>query len=181
MSEVNAHSAAEKTIAQPQWGTKAIYLRHASLETSRSPLLLGTEIQPEMKLELRVDTHPLEQQDEVVLDVSITARDKGNLLYLLKIQQAGCFVLTHFTEEQKKVFLNTLCPSMIYPYACHMATTLAVQAGFPPLHLMPIDFRHFYAEQQKVAGAQTATGADSIPSESTASNNKWAELAVSAD
>jgi preprotein translocase subunit SecB len=180
------NSNPEKETAAPQLSIKGIYLRNTSFETGSSLLLLRPGSQPEMKLELRVQINPLEKQDEVLLDLTVTARDNSNLLYLIKIQQAGCFVLSHFTPEQKAFFLNTTCPSILYPHACHMANTLSVQGGFPPVHLMPIDFVHLYTQQQQAAAvqAQKSNGLEKVKpvlEESIASKNKWAELAISAD
>lgn len=193
MSEVKNSDPANET-ATPQFNLKAIYLRNTSFETGSSPILLRSGIQPEVKLELRVQINPLENQDEVVLDLIITARDNSNLLYLIKIQQAACFVLTGFASEQKTFILNTTCPNIIYPYAGHMANTLSVQGGFPLLNLMPIDFVHMYAQQQKTAQAEATHVSDNaeaqkptspytLKSESRAvqQSNKWADLAVSAD
>ncbi len=186
-------NALEKETAAPQYSVKSYYLRNISLETGISPVLLRPGIQPEMKLELRINTNSLENLDEVVIDLSLTARDNSNLLYLLKIQQAGCFVLNHFTSEQKTFFLNTMGPSLIYPYACQMANMLSVQAGFPPLNLMPIDFVHMYQQQQQQSAAQVkaSTHAEekkpAHPSTQTQAspalktNSKWAEVAEAAD
>ena len=97
----------------------------------------------------------------------------------MKIQQAGCFVLTQVTAEQKAVFLHTVCPTLIYPYACHLANTLAVQGEFNPVHLLLIDFGHLYAQQQTASEAPAHSGkAESTP---TAPKNKWEEFVVSAD
>ncbi len=170
---------------QPQFTIQAFYLRHSSLETGISPRLLRSGLTPEMKLELRVQINPLEKEDEVVLDLTITARDGSgsSLLYLIKIHQAGCFTLTNFTPEQKAFFLNTTCANLIYPYACHKANTLAVEAGFPPVNLLPIDFAHLYAQQQKQQVAQNISTDKVIenptPASSMGPNNKWAGLATS--
>lgn len=182
MSETNHNDDTTSEAATPQLSIKSIYLRNLSLETASSPILLCPGIQPEMKLEVRVNINPLENQDEVVLDLTIMAGDNNNLLYLIKIQQAGCFVLNGLTAEQKAFYLNITCPHLLYPYASHMANTLSVQGGFPPVNLMPIDFVHFYAQHQ-AQPVQKPQNEAVIQSEieTAAPKNKWAELAVSAD
>ena len=161
--------------AQPEAHIVAVYLRNVSLETASSPLLSAREgLKPEIKLELRVQINPLkEEQEEVVLDFSITGRDGSSFLYLLKLQQAGTMVLKNFEDHQKTFFLNTTCPQMLYPYAAQMANTLITQAGFPPLYLTPIDFVNLYTQQQ--AQQQGAQKPES-PISKTVENNKWANL-----
>ena len=151
-----------------------IYLRNVSLETGHSPLSLPEGTKPEMRFELRVQINSASEQDEVVLDFNITGRDMGGrLLYFVKLQQVGCFVVKGAEAEQKAFFLNTVCPQTLYPYASHIASTLVTQAGFPVLHLTPIDFVSLYAQQQ------TAQKTDSVPTPSDTPlnpQNKWASL-----
>ena len=139
-----------------------IYLRNVSLETGHSPLSLPEGTKPEMRLELRVQINSLGEQDEVVLDFNVTGRDTGGrLLYLVKLQQIGCFIVKGAEAEQKAFFLNTVCPQMLYPYASHVASTLVTQAGFPALYLTPIDFVSLYAQQQTTQKTEN----HSMPSE----------------
>ena len=154
---------------QPEARVAGIYLRNVSLETANSPLLLREGLKPEIKLELRVQINPMNEQEEVVLDLSITGRDGSSLLYLLKLQQAASVILKNFDENQKAFFLNTACPQMLYPYAAQVASTLIVQAGFPPLYLTPIDFVNLYTQQQ------AAQKTDSTPT-NTVEESKWKTL-----
>ncbi len=151
-----------------------IYLRNLSLETGHSPISLPEGTKPEMRLELRVQIHSIGEQDEVVLDFNVTGRDTGGrLLYFIKLQQVGCFVVKGAEAEQKTFFLNTACPQMLYPYASHIASTLVTQAGFPALYLTPIDFVSLYAQQQTAQ----KTESDSMSSETSVNKqNKWASV-----
>ena len=166
----------KETQPQPEAQIVAIYLRNVSLETASSPLLLREGIKPEIKLELRVQINSLkDEQEEVVLDLSITARDGSSLLYLLKLQQAGTVTLKHFEDDQKAFFLNTACPQMLFPYVAQIASTLVAQAGFPPLYLAPIDFVGLY-RQQTQQQTQTAQKTESPAAPRVPTNNKWANL-----
>ena len=102
-----------------------IYLRNVSLETGISLFSLAEETKPEIKFELRVQTHTRGEQDEVVLDLNVTGRDPSErLLYLLKLQQAVCVVMQEVDAEKKDFFLNTACPQILYPYVSQVASTL---------------------------------------------------------
>lgn len=166
--------AMPKENAQAEIRLMGIYLRNVSLETGHSPLSLPEGTKPEMRLELRVQINNLDDQDEVVLDFNITGRDTGGrLLYFVKLQQVGCFIVKGAEVEQKAFFLNTACPQMLYPYASHVASTLVTQAGFPALYLTPIDFVSLYAQQQTAQ----KTESHSMPSEAPVDNqNKWASV-----
>ena len=160
--------------AQAEIRLVGIYLRNVSLETGHSPLSLSEGTKPEIRLELRVQINSLGEQDEVVLDFNITGRDTGGrLLYLMKLQQVGCFVIKGAEVDKKAFFLNTTCPQMLYPYASHVASTLVTQAGFPALYLTPIDFVSLYVQQQTAQ----KTESDSMPSEALADKqNNWASV-----
>ena len=163
-----------KEKAQAEIRLVGIYLRNASLEAAHSPFALPEGTQPEIRLELRVQINALGEQDEVVLDLNITARDAGGrLLYFVKLQQVGCFVVKGAEAEQKGFFLNTACPQMLYPYASHMASTLVAQAGFPALYLTPMDFVSLYAQQQTAQKTETDP---SLPDTAVNAQNKWANL-----
>jgi preprotein translocase subunit SecB len=168
-------------IDQPEVRTIGIYLRNVSLETCRSPALLRKDIKQEFKLELKVQADSLEESDEVMLDMIITVRDKSDLLYLFKIQQVGCFTLKHFTTEQKQLFLNTVCPTMLYPYASQMANTLVVQAGYPALHLTPIDFTHLYRQQQQATQTKTDNRQEVTQTTTQGNQKKWTSVMESVD
>jgi preprotein translocase subunit SecB len=168
-------------IDQPEVRTIGIYLRNVSLETCRSPALLRRDIKQEFKLELKVQADSLEESDEVMLDMIITVRDKSDLLYLFKIQQVGCFTLKHFTTEQKQLFLNTVCPTMLYPYASQMANTLVVQAGYPALHLTPIDFTHLYRQQQQATQIKTDNRQEVTQTTTQGNQKKWTSVMESVD
>src|SRR5688572_21884105 len=113
-STTNAPNPETET-PQPQFRIQAFYLRHLSLETGLPPRSLRPGLTPEMQLELCIQINPLEQEEELVLDLTISARDESRLLYLMKMHQAGCFVLTGFTPEQKAFFLHTTCANLLYP------------------------------------------------------------------
>lgn len=163
-----------KEKAQAEIRLVGIYLRNASLEAAHSPFALPEGTKPEIRLELRVQMNAVGEQDEVVLDLNIMGRDAGGrLLYFVKLQQVGCFIVKGAEAEQKAFFLNTACPQMLYPYASHMASTLVAQAGFPALYLTPMDFVSLYAEQQTTQ--KTESGSIS-PETSVDKQNKWASL-----
>ena len=151
-----------------------IYLRNVSLETGHSPLSLLEGTKPEIRLELRVQINSVSEQEEVVLNFNITGRDTGGrLLYFVKLQQVGCFVVKGAEAEQNAFFLNTACPQMLYPYASHIASTLVTHAGFPALYLIPIDFVSLYAQQQTAQKTENT----SMPSDTVVNpQNKWASL-----
>lgn len=169
MSEVIA-----KKKGQAEIRLVGIYLRNVSVETGHSPLSLPEGTKPEIRLELRVQINSLGEQDEVVLDFNVTGRDTGGrLLYFVKLQQIGCFIVKGAEAEQKAFFLNTVCPQMLYPYASHVASTLVTQAGFPALYLTPIDFVSLYAQQQTAE----KTERHSMPSEAFVDKQtKWASV-----
>jgi preprotein translocase subunit SecB len=136
-----------------EFKVERLYTKNISLETANNPAIFQQTWQPEIKLELNVTTQPLaiENQHEVTIAITITAKSDQGLLYLGKVQQAGVFSLKQFTEEQQQSFLNSVCASLLYPYAGERLSNLITYSGFPPLHLVPINFNHLYAQRKQAA------------------------------
>jgi preprotein translocase subunit SecB len=89
------------------------------------------------------DTH------EAVLTLQMTAKLEGNLLWRAQLQQTGLYKLTGFNEEGLKRILNGHCMNQLYPYAAAGVSTMAMQAGFQPVYLAPMNFEVLYLEQKK--------------------------------
>ena len=67
------------------------------------------------------------------------------------IQYTVLFDTKRFNEHELNQLLNSYCPTLLYPYVARVISTATVDAGFPPLHLTPVNFDALYQEQLKQA------------------------------
>ena len=49
--------------------------------------------------------------------------------------------------DQAQPVLAVHCPAVLFPFAREAVADATMRAGFPPIHLSPINFELLYAEQ----------------------------------
>ncbi len=133
---------------QPEFIIQRIYVKDLSLEAPHSPQAFQEEWQPELNLQFTMNTRDVaENNHEVVLQITITAKSKDKTLFLVEVKQAGLFTLKGFTEQQNHQVMSITCPTILFPYAREVVSDLVGRAGFPPLYLTPVNFEALYAQQ----------------------------------
>lgn len=96
----------------------------------------GREVSPQLALnhEFR------ENEKELVVLVGIKQKS-GNIPYYFEVQAGGLFKFKDVPEEKLvKQFATMNCPAIIFPYLRETVADLTRRAGFPPLHLAPVNF-----------------------------------------
>jgi len=125
----------------PQIGLQKIYLKDSSFEAPNSPSIFSGEWKPTVTINLSTRSSDLGNDTmEVVLDLSVEAKQGDTVAFLVEVQQAGIFVFKGFTEEDKKQVLKTFCPTQLYPYGREAVADMVGKGGFPQLHLQPVSF-----------------------------------------
>jgi preprotein translocase subunit SecB len=150
----------EKT--QPLFQIQRIYLKDLSLEQPNSPAIFLEQQAPTIEVAVDVAAQPLtEGVYESTVTVTVTAKVKDKIAFLVEAKQAGIFEVRHIPENQLSPLLGIACPNIVYPYLRSNIADAITRAGFPPVHLSEINFEMFYqqrvqaeAEKQKV-GAET--------------------------
>jgi len=140
---------------QQEFGIHSIYLKDVSFEAPNSPEVFKTQFQPEIQMNLNIDTNSLEDNVyEVVLSVTVTAKANDKSAFLVELQQAGVFTLKGFDEENLGPMLGIYCPNVLFPYARESIANLVTKGGFPQLLLEPVNFESLYAQHmQEQAGS----------------------------
>lgn len=154
MSEEN--KATENKEAQTQnLAIQKIYTKDISFESPNSPFGFQDEWKPEVSVDINTDGQTLENNNfEVVLKVTITAKNNDKTAFLAEVHQAGVFQLSGFDDEQQAFVLGSYCPGTLFPYAREVISSLVTDGGYPPVILAPVNFEALYQEhlQQKQAG-----------------------------
>ena len=132
-----------------------IYTKDISFESPNSPLVFQEEWKPEINVELNTDGQDLDEHNvEVILNVTVTAKNNGNNSFLVEVQQAGVFQLTGFDDEARAYVVGSYCPGTLFPYAREVISRLVTDGGFPPVLLAPVNFEALYHEQVQKNQAQ---------------------------
>ncbi|NIM68935.1 MAG: protein-export chaperone SecB [Xanthomonadales bacterium] len=164
--EKHTDEAAAEQAQQPtaQFQVQKIYVRDASLELPNAPQIFRETGDAEINMNLSQRVSEMQGSadgvHEVVLTVTVTAKSGDKTAYLAEVHQAGLFAIVGMDERQKQFTLNTLCPHILYPYACRVISGLVTDGGLPPLVLQPLSFEQIYAQRLQQASAASAEGVE---------------------
>jgi preprotein translocase subunit SecB len=89
---------------------------------------------------------------ECVVTVTVTAKTGDKTLFLVEAAQAGVFRINGVPLADVQPILGIHCPTILFPYLREAIADAVARAGFPPVHLDPINFEMLY--QQQLAGVQ---------------------------
>lgn len=137
-----------------------IYVKDSSFESPQAPTVFkGRDWQPQTNLNLRSSTNPMEDdQHEVVLTITIDAKEDDNTIFLVELQQAGIFEIAGYEQEEFGAIIGSFCPNILFPYARESIAAMIQKGGFPEFVLQPINFDALYlqAKQQQAAQGSAA-------------------------
>jgi preprotein translocase subunit SecB len=155
MTEENSAAGQQQQPQQQTLALQKVYLKDVSLEAPNSPQMFTESWKPEVNIQIGASNNSLSGgAHEVVLSLTITAKQNDKTAYLIELQQAGVFVLQGFNEAQQGPMLGAFCPNTLFPYAREAVDSLLMKSGFPPLHLNPINFDAIYQQQIKARQEQ---------------------------
>ena len=141
---------AEPEPPRPHLGIERIYLRDLSFESPEAPGVFGSGRQPQVELDLGTRASRLEDNRfEVVLTLTVEARDDEGTLLVVELQQAGIFRIEGMDDATRRRALAVACPNVLFPYARETIDQLTVKGNFPPFMLAPVNFEALYADAQK--------------------------------
>ncbi len=138
-----------------------IYTKDISFETPNSPAIFTqTEWNPDVNVQLASRASAMDDNNhEVVLTVTVTAKLGDKTAYLAEVQQAGIFKIENFPAEQMGHVLGSFCPNVLFPYVREVISDLVTRGGFPQMLLAPVNFDAIYAQHMQQQQAQAAQAA----------------------
>jgi len=149
----------------PQIGLQKIYLKDSSFEAPNAPAIFSGDWKPKITVNLSTRTTDIGNDAvEVVLELSVEAKQEETVAFLAEVQQAGIFIFKGFEgEEDRSHLLRTFCPTQLYPYAREAVADMVGKGGFPQLHLQPVSFDAMVAAARAETGARDETAEDQAP------------------
>ncbi|MBQ0756020.1 MAG: protein-export chaperone SecB [Amphritea sp.] len=142
----------------PQFAIQRVYLKDASFEAPNSPQIFTKQWQPEINLNMNTATAKLDETVfEVVLTLTVTAKNDGDTAFLVELQQAGIFTVSGLADAELHHTLGAFCPSILFPYAREAIDNLVNKGSFPALMLSPVNFDALYAQQMQQQQTEQAT------------------------
>jgi preprotein translocase subunit SecB len=140
----------------PTLALQNVYLKDCSYEAPNGPRVDGNW-NPQINLDLHTSANSVTPElREVVLTVTVSAKQNEATIFLVEVKQAGIFLMRNLTEADIKRAVSSVCPSVLFPYARAAVSHLVTQGGFPQFLLPPVNFDALYAQsvtQQQPAAA----------------------------
>lgn len=104
-------------------------------------------------------SHEFREKEKQLVVILGLRQTKGNIPYRFEVESGGIFQFENVPEEKILKQLATInCPAILFPYIRETIADLTRRAGFPPLHLNPINFIQLAKEQE----AKLAQGTEEI-------------------
>lgn len=135
------------------------YIKDLSFENPRAPQSLIEQKQPQLTLNVTVNTRQFDAKTfEVALTIEATAQtpDKEPL-FVLELVYAGTVSLGEVPQDAVGPLLFIETPRLLFPFARAVVANATREAGFPPLNIAPVDFVALYRQQLATQGGPTPT------------------------
>lgn len=137
---------------QPVFQIEKLYVKDLSLEVPNAPEVFMQAEGPQLEVQVRNEGRQF--QDglyDVVVTVTVTARNGERTIFLAEVAQAGIFTLRGVPQADLEPLLAIACPTILYPYAREAISDLVTRAGFPAVVLQPVSFEQMYLERRQQA------------------------------
>ena len=147
----------DKAVAEKQLSITKIYVKDFSFESPQSPGVFRTnEWSPKTSLNLRSTHTPVDDNfHEVVLTISVEAKDDDKTVFLVELHQAGLFEVTGHTPDEAGMLFGSFCPNILFPYARESISAMIQKGGFPEFVLQPINFDALYMQSMQEQAASS--------------------------
>jgi preprotein translocase subunit SecB len=141
----------------PQVGIISQYVKDMSFENPNAPAVYQWQGQPKIDVQFNIGSQKVgEDVHEVALKIEVTAQSDDRTAFQVELVYAGLFALRNIPEEQLQPFLLAEAPRLLFPFARRVVADAAVDGGFPPLMLDPIDFGALYMQRAAQLQAQSS-------------------------
>jgi preprotein translocase subunit SecB len=139
----------------PAFAIEKIYVKDLSLENPGAPQSFRLTEPPQVEIGLRTRGEKIDEDTyECVLTITMTAKSADKTLFLIEASQAGIFTIKNVAAEHLQPIMAVNCPNVLFPYVRETIADAVTKAGFPPVHLAPINFDGLYQQQLAQSSAQ---------------------------
>ena len=143
----------------PVFRLQKMYIKDLSFENPNAPgIFLMKNQQPKVEFNLQLNNQKIDD-DHWEMSIAITAKilDQGNddtVMFMVEIEHAGVFLMKNIPAEHVERVLAVDCPLMLFPFTRQIVSQLAVDGGFMPFLMEPINFVALYENSQQQKGEQ---------------------------
>ncbi len=125
-----------------------IYLNQSEFSSPHPFHRTDKEWRPNANLKLDITSNQHDDQFDVAIHITVDVTMDKEQVFKVFVNQGGTFTIKGYTDEEVGHLTESFCASILYPYARQKISDMITSAGFPPLHLSPIDFETRYRQIQ---------------------------------
>jgi preprotein translocase subunit SecB len=136
----------------PVFRLQKMFIKDLSFENPNAPgIFMESGQNPKVDINLQVKNNKLDEANwEIAL--LVTASFKGledKTIFIIEIEHAGIFLLKNIPAEHLPAVLAVDCPTMLFPFTRQIMSQLAVDGGFMPFLMDPVNFMGLYQNAQR--------------------------------
>lgn len=149
-----SEQAENSTEQQPIFRMQKMYVKDLSFESPHAPkVFLAQKQEPKVDFDLKLKNEQVAEGNyEVSLAITAKVLDKANddaVMFIIEIEHAAVFLLRNIPEEHLPRVLAVDCPLMLFPFTRQIVSQIALDGGFMPFLMEPINFVALYDNMQK--------------------------------
>ncbi len=148
----------------PAVALQTVYIKDLSFESPKGPFVPAQSQDPKISLNLNTASSSVGQDaHEVVLTVTLEAKNGDIAVYLAEVKQAGVFIVRGFNADDTRRILGTFAPNLLFPYARQTVSDVVTKGGFPPFLLPHINFDALFERSLQEQAARQGQQAAASP------------------
>ncbi|WP_306546200.1 protein-export chaperone SecB [Desulfobulbus sp.] len=138
----------------PIFRMQKMFIKDFSFESPNAPkVFLARNQDPKVDFNLQLKNQKLDD-DHSEVSIAITAKvlDKNNedsVMFIVEIEHAAVFLMKNIPQEHHARVLAVDCPLMLFPFTRQIVCQAAVDGGFMPFLMEPINFIALYDNAQR--------------------------------
>ncbi len=138
----------------PIFRMQKMYIKDFSFESPNAPqIFLARNQEPKVDFNLQLSNQKVDDDHyEVVISITAKIADRkanDTVMFIVEIEHAGVFLMKNIPAEHLERVLAVDCPLMLFPFTRQIVSQAAVDGGFMPFLMEPINFVALYENAQR--------------------------------
>jgi len=138
----------------PVFRLQKMYIKDLSFESPNAPnIYLDRNQEPKVDFNLELKSQKVDEDHrEVSLAITAKIMDKNaddKVMFIIEIEHAAVFLLKNIPEEHLERVMAVDCPLMLFPFTRQIVSQVAVDGGFMPFLMEPINLIALYENARR--------------------------------
>lgn len=135
----------------PVFRLQKLYVKDLSFENPNAPAVYKEQnLSPNVDVKLEVRKNQLDEVNwEVSLAINAALKTTdGKTVFIIELEHAGLFTLKNIPAEYLEGVLAVECPTLLFPFTRQIMSQTAVDGGFMPFLMDPVNFAGLFQSAQ---------------------------------